>query len=235
MGIAERKEREKDMQKRMRRRQILEAAKRVFHNRGFSAATVEDIAQEAELSPAALYLYFKNKDDIYVSLNLQLLEYLSDRLEELHRGKGPAPEEKLRSLKDLLYDVFNFDPLILINLFHLQASEGLKKLPPQRSEQLNHLAARCLRILAGIFEQGVTEGAFVHAHPIAVADIFWSVFTGAVLWEESKKMTQPRKDYLKQTLDLAFDVLVRGLKKEQAERPVQGMYGPHKSLTPSPA
>jgi AcrR family transcriptional regulator len=202
------------MQKRMRRKQILDAAKRVFHNRGFSAATVEDIAQEAELSPAALYLYFKNKDDIYVSLNLQLLEYLTDRLADLYREKGSRPEEKLCSLKDLLYDVFNFDPLILVNLFHLQASEGLKKLPPQRSEQLNDLAARCLRTLAGIFEQGVQAGTFEPAHPIAVADIFWSVFTGAVLWEESKKMTHPEKDYLKQTLDLAFDILVRGLKKK---------------------
>ena len=125
MGIVERREREKDMQKRMRRRQILDAAKRVFHNKGFSAATVEDIAQEAELSPAALYLYFKNKDDIYVSLNLQLLEYLSDSLEKLYRQEGIKPDEKLITLKDVLYDVFQFDPLILINLFHLQCENSI--------------------------------------------------------------------------------------------------------------
>ena len=212
MGIAERREREKDFQQKMRRKQILDAAKRVFHTKGFSAATIEDIAKEAELSPAAIYLYFKNKDDLYASLNLQLLEYLSNRLEGLYREEGLNADEKLEALKDLLYDVFKFDPLILINLFHLQASEGLKNLSTERSKQLNELAGKCLRSLAKIFKQGIEEGRFIEHHPIALGDIIWSVFTGAVLWEESKRMTNPRKDYLKQTLDLAIDIFSRGIK-----------------------
>ncbi len=214
MGIAERRERERDLQQKIRRKQILDAAKRLFYEKGFSATTIEDIAQEAELSPAAIYLYFKNKDDLYASLNLQLLEYLSQRLEGLYREEGLNAEEKLETLKDLLHDVFNFDPLILINLFHLQASDGLKNLSPERTNQLNKLAARCLRSLANIFEQGITEGRFIDHNPIALGDIIWIVFTGAVLWEESKRMTDPRKDYLKQTLDLAIDILGRGIKAE---------------------
>lgn len=214
MGIAERKEREKGLQQKMRRKQILDAAKRLFYKKGFSAATIEDIAQEAELSPAAIYLYFKNKDDLYASLNLQLLEYLAERLEGLYAEKGLNAEEKLEALKDLLYDVFNFDPLILINLFHLQASDALKNLSSKRTEQLNELAAKCLRSLAKIFEQGIAEDRFYENNPIALADIIWTIFTGSVLWEESKRMINPRKDYLKQTLALAIDIFTRGLKKE---------------------
>lgn len=215
MGIAERKEREKNLQQKMRRKQILDAAKRLFYEKGFSAATIEDIAQEAELSPAAIYLYFKNKDDLYASLNLQLLEYLAERLEGLYAEEGLNAEEKLEALKDLLYDVFNFDPLILINLFHLQASDGLKNLSPNRTGQLNELATKCLRSLAKIFEQGIAEGRFNRYNPIALGDIIWTIFTGAVLWEESKRMINPRKDYLKQTLALAIDIFSRGLKKEE--------------------
>jgi AcrR family transcriptional regulator len=59
MGIEERKEREKMM----RRRAILDAAKKVFVAKGFAGATMENIAEEAEFSPATIYLYFKNKDD----------------------------------------------------------------------------------------------------------------------------------------------------------------------------
>ena len=47
MGIQERKEREKER----RRQQIMVAAKRVFSEKGFNKATMEDIAHEAELSP----------------------------------------------------------------------------------------------------------------------------------------------------------------------------------------
>jgi hypothetical protein len=110
-----------------------------------------------------------------------------------------------------LHDVFNFDPLILINLYHLQASQGLRNLSPERTNQLNKLAASCLRSLARIFEQGIEEGSFISHNPIALGDIIWIIFTGAVLWEESKRMTDPRKNYLKQTLDLAIDILGRGI------------------------
>ena len=214
MGIAERRERERDLQQKMRRGQILDAAKRLFHAKGFSSATMEDIAQEAELSPAAIYLYFKNKDDLYVSLNLQLLEYLSDKLEKLYLQEGPDAEEKIETLKDLFYDVYNFDPLILINLFHLQASDGLRNLPPKRLSQLNDLAGKSLRNLAGIFDQGKGEGRYEGYNSTALADIVWIIFTGAVLWEESKRMINPHKDYLKSTLDLAIDILRRGIQKK---------------------
>lgn len=211
LGILERKQREKETQQRMRREQILNAAKGVFHTKGFSEATVEDIAQGAELSPAALYLYFKNKHDIYVSLNLQLLEYLSARLKRLSLQQDIDAEEKITALKDLLYDVYTFDPLILINLFHLQASDGLRNLPPERLSQLNELAGKSLRSLAMIFDQGKAEGRFEHHPSIALADIIWIIFTGAVLWEESKRMTNPDKNYLKPTLDMAIDVFKKGI------------------------
>ncbi len=214
MGIAERREREKGNQQKIRRKQILDAAKKLFYAKGFKAATVEEIAEEAELSPAALYLYFKNKHDLYVSLNLQLLQYLSERLDRLKEDDSRNAYEKLDALKALLYDVFLFDPLILINLFHLQASDGLKELSPERSNRLNDLAAKCLRSLASIFEEGIVERRFESHHPVALADIIWSVFTGAVLWEESKRMINPEKDYLKPTLDLAINIIVHGIQRK---------------------
>ena len=64
MGIQERKERERER----RRQQIIVAAKRVFSKKGFSRATMEDIANEAELSPGTLYLYFKNKEKLIVEV-----------------------------------------------------------------------------------------------------------------------------------------------------------------------
>jgi AcrR family transcriptional regulator len=56
MGIEERKKREKER----RRQQIMVAAKKVFSDKGFNKAKMEDVAQEAELGPVTFYLYFKN-------------------------------------------------------------------------------------------------------------------------------------------------------------------------------
>ena len=84
MGIQERKERERER----RRQQIIVAAKRIFKDKGFGRATMEDIAKEAELSPGTLYLYFKNKEDLYASLSLRILQYLGIRIEHVDRDAG---------------------------------------------------------------------------------------------------------------------------------------------------
>jgi AcrR family transcriptional regulator len=60
--------------------QILDAALRVFGRSGFAQARMEDIAQEAGVSKAALYLYFASKDDVIAAL---LRVYFARGLEEL--------------------------------------------------------------------------------------------------------------------------------------------------------
>ena len=94
MGIHERKEREKER----RRQQIMVAAKRVFSVSGFSKSTMEDIAREAELSPGTIYLYFKNKDELYASLSVRILQYLSIRLKHVIENKDLQPEQYIEPL-----------------------------------------------------------------------------------------------------------------------------------------
>jgi len=209
MGIQERKEREKER----RRQQIMVAAKRVFSDKGFNKATMEDIAQEAELSPGTLYLYFKNKEELYASLSLRILQYLLIRVEHVNDEKGAGPEEKLSALMEAMYDVYEFDPLIIINMFHLQSSETLKNLSPQLMTEIKNLSRKSLTAIAKIFKEGVDQDLFIDRHPIALADTFWSLFSGIVLWLTSKKLINQEKDYLKQTLALGFEVFRRGVKK----------------------
>jgi AcrR family transcriptional regulator len=210
MGIQERKEREKER----RRQQIMVAAKRVFSEKGFNKATMEDIAQEAELSPGTLYLYFKNKEELYASLSLRILQYLLIRVEHVNDEKGSGPMEKLDALTEAMYDVYEFDPLIIINMFHLQSSETLKNLSPELMAEIKQLSRKSLSSISKIFQEGVEQGLFIDRHPVALSDTFWSLFSGIVLWLTSKKIIDEQKDYLKQTLDIAFEIFRRGLKKD---------------------
>jgi len=207
MGIQERKQRERER----RRQQIIVAAKRVFSEKGFSKTTMEDIAREAELSPGTLYLYFNNKDELYASLSLRILQYLNIRLEDVKKEKSSRPEQKLAAIKEALHDVYQFDPMILINMFHLQSSETLRNLSSPLLENFTELSRNSLQTLADIFKNSSGQNTFLTRRPTAVADIVWSLFTGVVLWEESKRMIDDDKDYLKQTLDLAFEILARGI------------------------
>ena len=207
MGIQERKQRERER----RRQQIIVAAKRVFSEKGYSKSTMEDIAREAELSPGTLYLYFKNKDELYASLSLRILQYLNIRLEDVKRERDVEPRKKIAAIKEALFDVYQFDPMILINMFHLQSSETLKNLSSPLLENITELSRNSLTILAAIFKDETGQDRYASHHPTAIADIVWSLFTGVVLWEESKRMIDNEKDFLKQTLDVAFEIFSRGI------------------------
>lgn len=207
MGIQERKEREKER----RRQQIIVAAKRVFSEKGFNKATMEDIAKEAELSPGTLYLYFKNKEELYASLSLRILQYLHIRVSHVYKEADADPVSKLDSLMVAMYDVYDFDPLIIINMFHLQSSETLKNLSEELLQEIKVLSKKSIGAIADIFKEGIEAGAFVDRHPNALADIFWSLFSGVVLWEASKKIVNEKKDYLKETLKTAFEIFRKGI------------------------
>ena len=209
MGIQERKQRERER----RRQQIIVAAKRVFSENGFSKTTMEDIAREAELSPGTLYLYFKNKDELYASLSLRILQYMNIRLEDVKKEKDSNREQKIASIKEALYDVYQFDPMILINMFHLQSSETLKNLSSPLLNNISELSRNSLQIIADIFKNSSGPNTVLTRQPTAVADIVWSLFTGVVLWEESKRMIDDDKDYLKHTLDIAFEIFARGVSR----------------------
>ena len=208
MGIKERKERERGR----RRQQIMIAAKRVFSEKSFNKATMEDIAKEAELSPGTIYLYFKNKDELFASLSLRILHYMSIRLEYVLKEKDLDPSEKIQALQEALYEVYEFDPLVLINMFHLQSSETLRNLSPDLLEDIKELSRVSFASMAKIFEQGIKNGEFIDRHPVALADIVWALFSGIVLWEESKRLIDNKKDYLKSTLEMAFEICGQGIK-----------------------
>ena len=208
MGIQERKERERER----RRQQIMVAAKRVFSAKGFTKSTMEDIAQEAELSPGTLYLYFKNKDELYASLSLRILRYLHIRVEHVKKEDSLTSWQRVDALKGALYDVYEFDPLILINMFHLQSSETLKNLSEDLLREIQDLSRSSMGSMAEIFEKGIARGDFVDRHPMALSDIIWSLFSGVVLWEESKRIINKDKNYLKQTLEVAFELFARGIR-----------------------
>ena len=72
VGIAERRRREKQE----RHAAILRAAESVFRSRGVSDATMDDIARAAEVSKGTLYLYFQNKDHLFLAIANQFLEEL---------------------------------------------------------------------------------------------------------------------------------------------------------------
>jgi len=209
MGIAERKKREKEM----RKKQIQDAAMAVFMNKDFHSVTIDDIANEAELSPATLYLYFKNKYELYASLHLMYLEDLHDQIEEVYENGSLSTEEKIIRFKDAMYYAFQNNPMLLKIIFHIQLYDVLPSLDKKLLNKLNRVARSFMNMMASVYDDGVKQGKFKEGHGMLHADILWAIFSGLVVWEGAKHQIDPRKDFLKPTLDRAFDIFCCGIKK----------------------
>ncbi|HST14148.1 MAG TPA: TetR/AcrR family transcriptional regulator [Gaiellaceae bacterium] len=79
-----------------RRQELLDAAVRVFARKGFHAARVDDIAEEAGVAHGLLYHYFRSKDEVLETIfreTWQLLVAETDRIEE---SGAPLPEQLRR-------------------------------------------------------------------------------------------------------------------------------------------
>jgi AcrR family transcriptional regulator len=118
------------------RARLLDAAAQVFARKGFSGASVEDIAETAGFSTGALYSNFTSKDELFVQL---LASRSSHRLIEaaaMVTDPGSSLDELQSVLSQFLVDVADKD----VDLAPLQAEFWLYAI--RRPELLEHLAAQ---------------------------------------------------------------------------------------------
>jgi AcrR family transcriptional regulator len=189
------------------------AARKVFSGKGFTKTTMEDIAREAELSPGTIYLYFKNKDELYASLSVAVLEHLYEKLKRVYVREAQDPLMRIDHLMKTLYAVYEIDPLILLNLFHLQSSEILKNLAPPVLTTIRDLSRKSMEVMSKIFAEGIETHVFIEMRPEVLSDVMWALFSGVVLWEESKRNIRDKREINAPSFDTAFAIFSRGIER----------------------
>jgi AcrR family transcriptional regulator len=95
-----------------RRRQILDAAIRVFARQGFHSTRVSDIADEAGVAYGLVYHYFKSKDEVLNELFSERWSLLLSAIEESDR-EGIPPRAKLEAVAGFIVDSYRHDPELM--------------------------------------------------------------------------------------------------------------------------
>lgn len=107
LGVKVRKKMEKDI----RMKDIIDAAEKVFFEKGFSNATMDDVAEEAEFSKRTLYVYFRSKEQLYFEIMLRGYRLLNGIYEQsLERSSIKTGIEKIKLLGKTLIDFSNNYP-----------------------------------------------------------------------------------------------------------------------------
>ncbi len=137
-----------------RRRQILDAAIRVFARQGFHSCRVSDIADEADVAYGLVYHYFKSKDQVLNELFTERWSLLLAAIDEVDRGSQP-PREKLDAVAGFIIDSYRHDPelmkVIIVEVTRAANSFGRTHLPEIR---------RAYEGIAKIVAAGQAQGAF---------------------------------------------------------------------------
>jgi AcrR family transcriptional regulator len=95
-----------------RRRQILDAAIRVFARQGFNACRVSDIAREANVAYGLVYHYFDSKDQVLNELFVERWSLLLQAIEQID-GRDIPPREKLDHVAGFIIDSYRHDPELM--------------------------------------------------------------------------------------------------------------------------
>lgn len=136
-----------------KRQRILDAALKVFAERGFYNAKVSEVARAAGVADGTIYLYFENKDDLLIQLFEDRMEYIIRRLsDELERTQG-TPLERIRSLIHLHVDLAIHDP-DLAEFITVELRQSGKFIREYENPQF----VEYLRVLRDIIEEGQRTG-----------------------------------------------------------------------------
>jgi AcrR family transcriptional regulator len=154
------------------RQHILEAAERVFAERGYEAAKVAEIAADCGLSMGTIYAIFPGKAELYTAL-------LAERGQELLRlardvaARDVSPRDALLALIEVYIDYFVTHPAFL--RMHLRSGTSWALGPAMGTPTQVGYWHEIHTLQADIFRRGVASGEFVDEDPGYLAKLFSSM------------------------------------------------------------
>ncbi|PKL74148.1 MAG: hypothetical protein CVV27_21990 [Candidatus Melainabacteria bacterium HGW-Melainabacteria-1] len=179
----------KVMEKKMRREAILSSARTVLIAKGFSSTTMQDVADAAGLSVGTLYLYFRDKESIFVELYTEGMRELEERITGACGGIH-SPEEKIEMMA-MAYFRFHNEQRSLFDAFSYFFSfpEILFKKPRRKALALR--GRMILSLVQSAIEEGIKGKIFRKTDPQREALVLWSSLHGILQVEKMRDVLFP--------------------------------------------
>jgi TetR/AcrR family transcriptional regulator len=209
MATKARREREKEK----RRQSILQAAREVFFENGFHQATVEAVAERAEVSKGTVYLYFESKETILAHLLLGGLRELVDELEESCATMDPLPaDERLRQLGRAYFRFFRREPRYFHFLTAMDRGRFREVVAPVVYRKVLETSMEGLNWVVRAVKQGIEEGTFGDCDARQAAATLWATLNG-VLELTEHPLRREMVGLEGQTLyEAALETVIQGLR-----------------------
>lgn len=170
----------KQQERHVRRRRIQRAARQVFSDRTYSKASIEQIAREASLSVGAIYLYFRSKEDLYVSLLEETLEHFDGELSRLRQQTEIRPDQRLHDAWGLFVRWADSD-VESTRILRLMSQPGIRRqLSDEVATQVAAGLGKLREHLGAIIEDGMNANVYRRQNPSDAVDLMWAMFLGVL-------------------------------------------------------
>lgn len=193
---------------------ILEAAIKIFSEKGFSAATTSEIAKDAGVAEGTIFRYFKTKKDLLRGAMVKLIELIGEilitiRMNKLiNEYKSMDPREALKAIiKDRIELVEHNWDLIKVIATEVQFHEDL------REAFIENVVIKGKKIIEGYLQSEVEMGVFRNINPVIVTRTLVGMLGIYIIQKRfASKVIDINDD---EQIDIMIDLILNGLLKNR--------------------
>ena len=216
MGIPERKEREKEH----RREEIIDAAQKIFFQKGLVATTMDEIAEAAELSKGTLYLYYSSKEDLYLTVMIRGMDILYDMFSQ-GISSGEPTLKTIAGLGESYYEYFKQHRNYYRMSHFFENPQFHKQVSPEMLQSCAAGNQKVWQLVVNLIKRGIDEGVLQkNIDPKNAAVILWSTCNG--LMRQMDREDNYWKDIMGVDLESALHqsnaMMIEGMMTEEAKK-----------------
>ena len=208
MGLEDRRKREKEQ----RRNAILNAARKLFLEKGFKHVTVENIARKAELSKGSVYLYFSSKEEIYTQILLNDIDKFNRKSSQIFQNGKPAAD-LVMDFACIYVDFFlNDRELFRIMMTFMLHTEELN-LTEAVNQHIIDVTNNTVKIIETILQHGIDRGEFPRDINLGQSrNALWGLLNGIISLHLFTGREANKEERIRSTIKGSLSVFINGLK-----------------------
>ncbi|GEA31317.1 TetR/AcrR family transcriptional regulator [Clostridium diolis] len=146
-----------------RKNDILTAAMELFKEKGYGKTAVSDIVKAAGIAQGTFYIYYKNKEDVFISVIENTREKIIQQLIDVQKRNDLNAVEKMNLIIKHEFDINRTKDDLILQL-HLEKNSGI------HLQFIINTIHKLVPIYTSVIEQGVKEGLFDIKYPKEAAE-----------------------------------------------------------------
>jgi AcrR family transcriptional regulator len=187
-----------------RRAEILRAAERIFVAEGYEGATIRKIADEVGVSSTALYMHFRDKDEILLEIGAQAM----DQLLQINREVATRPVDCVTRVRMML-EAYVRVALSNPNAYRLVFCSSPLSASQRKLEATKALGGHCFERFSGVVAEVAAEGRLRTGDTRTAAQALWAACHGMI----ALMITKPDFDWgdPEELMRVMLDGMLHGL------------------------